>query len=72
MKLLLPSKGKSILAVLVVAMLGVGLACAGEEATPTSPPTATLAPAATATTVPTATLVPTATATLVPGAPTPT
>ncbi|MBF8267184.1 MAG: peptide transporter substrate-binding protein [Dehalococcoidia bacterium] len=53
-------------------MLGVGLACAGEEATPTSAPTATLAPAATATTAPTATLVPTATATLVPGAPTPT
>ncbi|MBF8268013.1 MAG: peptide transporter substrate-binding protein, partial [Dehalococcoidia bacterium] len=72
MKLLLPSKGKSILTVFVVAMLGVGLACAGEEATPTSPPTATLAPTATATTAPTATLVPTATATLVPGVPTPT
>ncbi|MBF8267570.1 MAG: peptide transporter substrate-binding protein [Dehalococcoidia bacterium] len=65
-------KARPLLAILVVAMLGVGLACAGEEATPTSQPTATLAPAATATLAPTATLVPTATATLVPGAPTPT
>ncbi|MBF8267872.1 MAG: peptide transporter substrate-binding protein [Dehalococcoidia bacterium] len=72
MTLGLSSKGKSILTVFVVAMLGVGLACAGEEATPTSQPTATLAPTATATTAPTATLVPTATATLVPGQPTPT
>ncbi|MBF8268138.1 MAG: bac 5 protein, partial [Dehalococcoidia bacterium] len=72
MKLRLRSICKPILPILVIAMLGVGLACAGEKATPTSPPTATLAPVATATTAPTATLVPTATATLVPGVPTPT
>ncbi|MBF8266886.1 MAG: bac 5 protein [Dehalococcoidia bacterium] len=71
MKLLLSPNNKSILTILVVAMLGVGLACAGEKATPTAPPTATTAPTATLVPAPpTATLMPTAT--LVPGDPTPT
>ena len=57
-------KGVTLLTILAVAMLGVGLACSGDDATDTP-----LAPTATATLAPDA---PTPTATLEPGAPTPT
>jgi len=61
-------KRGSLLTILTATMLGVALACSGDDATNTPPPAAT----ATATTAPTATAVPEPTATLLPGVPTPT